>query len=138
MYKIIVATHGELADGLKNTLGMFSNDTKEVYTVNLTESGVENFRDKVVKLISEIYEDDKQILVLADLFGGTPFNIAVMEIKGKYPNVEIIAGVNLPILIEATLMRDSDLSITVNSLVESGKTSISSVPSMVNSCEDDE
>lgn len=116
MYKIIIATHGTLAEAFKSTLKMFTNDIDDVYSVGLTETGVEEFKEKIDNIMKKAYEDGKEILVLADLFGGTPFNTAMLEIKGKYKNVEVIAGVNLPLLIEATLLRGEDLKSSMETL----------------------
>ena len=114
MYKIIIATHGPLAEAFKSTLKMFTNDIEDVYSVGLTETGVEEFKEKIDNIMKKAYEDGKEILVLADLFGGTPFNTAMLEIKGKYKNVEVIAGINLPLLIEATLLRFKNFSSRCN------------------------
>lgn len=137
MYKIIIATHGELADAFKSTLKMFTNDISDVYSVGLTESGVDEFKTKIDELMKECYEEGTEILVLADLFGGTPFNTAMLEIKGKYENVEIISGVNLPLLIEATLLRSGSLKELLESLKSSAKDAII-IPSSASSDEDDE
>ncbi|MEO2506735.1 PTS sugar transporter subunit IIA [Clostridium paraputrificum] len=129
MYKIIIATHGHLAEAFKSTLKMFTNDIDDVYSVGLTETGVEEFKEKIDNIMKEAYEDGKEILVLADLFGGTPFNTAMLEIKGKYKNVEVIAGINLPLLIEATLLRGGDLKSSMESLKTSAQDAIMIPPS---------
>lgn len=129
MYKIIIATHGPLAEAFKSTLKMFTNDIDDVYSVGLTETGVEEFKEKIDNIMKEAYEDEKEILVLADLFGGTPFNTAMLEIKGKYKNVEVIAGINLPLLIEATLLRGGDLKSSMESLKASAQDAIMIPPS---------
>lgn len=129
MYKIIIATHGPLAEAFKSTLKMFTNDIEDVYSVGLTETGVEEFKEKIDNIMKEAYEDGKEILVLADLFGGTPFNTAMLEIKGKYKNVEVIAGINLPLLIEATLLRGGDLKSSMEILKTSAQDAIMIPPS---------
>lgn len=124
MYKILLVTHGELGKGLKNTLGMFTSETDHVHYVSLDESGVENFRNALVSKVEEIYVEGEEILVLADLFGGTPFNTATVEVKAKYQGVEIIAGVNLPMLIEAALMKDMSINDIVDTLIDGGASSV--------------
>ena len=124
MYKILLVTHGELGKGLKNTLGMFTSELDHVHYVSLDESGVENFRVALVSKMEEIYVDGEEVLVLADLFGGTPFNTATVELKAKYLGVEIVAGVNLPILLEATLMKEMNISDILDELLEGGANSI--------------
>lgn len=124
MYKVLLATHGELGQGLVNTLKMFTSDIDHVHYVSLDESGVENFREKITNKMEDIYVDGEGILILADLFGGTPFNIASAQITKMYDNVKILSGVNLPMLIEACLMKDMNLDDIVDGLVEAGNISI--------------
>lgn len=137
MYNLMIVTHGPLASALKETLKMFTGDVEDVYAVGLTESGVEEFKEKVSKAVEDCYEEGKELLVLVDLFGGTPFNISMLEIKSKYKNVEIIAGVNLPLVIEASLSRSSTLSETIESLKESAKGAVMGLEKATSS-EDDE
>lgn len=137
MYNLMIITHGPLASALKETLKMFTGNVEDVYAVGLTETGVEEFREKVNKVLEECYEEGNELLVLVDLFGGTPFNISMLDIKNKYKNVEIIAGVNLPLLIEASLSRGSNLSDVIETLKESAKEAVMS-PERTNSSEEDE
>lgn len=124
MYKILLVTHGELGQGLKNTLKMFNSDIEHVHFVSLDESGVDNFRADLLKKFDEIYVEGEELLVLADLFGGTPFNVAGVELIGKYSGVEIISGVNLPMLLEASLMKEMELIDVIDNLIISGSSSI--------------
>lgn len=137
MYNLMIITHGPLALALKETLKMFTGNVEDVYAVGLTETGVEEFREKVNKALEECYEEGNELLVLVDLFGGTPFNISMLDIKNKYKNVEIIAGVNLPLVIEASILRDSNLSDVIETLKESAKGAVLS-PERTDSSEDDE
>lgn len=137
MYNLMIITHGPLALALKETLKMFTGNVEDVYAVGLTETGVEEFREKVNKALEECYEEGNELLVLVDLFGGTPFNISMLDIKNKYKNVEIIAGANLPLVIEASILRDSNLSDVIETLKESAKGAVLS-PERTDSSEDDE
>ncbi|MGL4453189.1 MAG: PTS sugar transporter subunit IIA [Sarcina sp.] len=124
MYKILLVTHGDLGRGMKNTLKMFNSDIEHVHFVSLDESGVDCFKENLLKKMEEIYDNESEILVLADLFGGTPFNVATVELIGKYNGMEIIAGVNLPILIEASLMKEMQLVEVIDNLILSGTSSM--------------
>lgn len=137
MYKIMIITHGSMAVALKETLRMFINDVDDIYTVGLHDSGVKNFTQRVETEVKNCYEEDKELLVLVDIFGGTPFNIGILQIKNKYSGVEILTGVNLPMLIEASLLKNNRLQDVVKSLQESAKESII-IPESSNSSEEDE
>ncbi|WML33829.1 PTS sugar transporter subunit IIA [Clostridium sp. OS1-26] len=137
MYKIMIVTHGNMAATLKETLKMFTNDVDHVYAVGLDEKGVENFKERLEQEVAKCYEKDKGLLILVDIFGGTPFNTCVLEIKNKYNGVEIITGVNLPILIEGTLLKDSCLKDVVKSLQQSAREAIV-LPEDLKSSEDED
>lgn len=137
MYNLMIVTHGPLASALKETLKMFTSDVEDVYAVGLTETGVEEFKEKVNEALKECYKEGNELLVLVDLFGGTPFNVSMLDIKSKYKNVEIIAGANLPLVIEASLSRSSNLSDVIETLKESAKGAVMS-PEKADSSEDDE
>ncbi len=137
MYNVLLLTHGSLAEKFKDTLGMFISNKDYVYAVGLKESGIQKFTDEVCNTIENIYSEENGVLILADLYGGTPFNVAVKEIKSKYNNVEIIAGLNLPMLVEACLMRDNDLK-TVSDIMMGNKENYISRFEMCTVNEDDE
>lgn len=137
MYNVLLLTHGSLAEKFKDTLGMFISNKDYVYAVGLKESGIQKFTDEVCNTIENIYSEENGVLILADLYGGTPFNVAVKEIKSKYNNVEIIAGLNLPMLVEACLMRDNDLK-TASDIIMGNKENYISRFEMCTVNEDDE
>ncbi|SFB10891.1 PTS sugar transporter subunit IIA [Clostridium frigidicarnis] len=124
MYKLMIVTHGTMAEAMKETLRMFTGDVDEVSAVGLNDTGIEDFRERLIEEIKRCYEPEKGLLVLVDLYGGTPFNLSMLEIKNKFENVEIITGVNLPLLIEASLLKTSNLRDIIDSIQESAKTAI--------------
>jgi PTS system mannose-specific IIA component len=83
---------------------MLIGKRKDIETLGLKEGdGLTNFIDKVSQLISK-YSEAKSILVFVDLRGGTPWN-AVLATGD--PRIQVISGVNLPILLEVLIKRDS-------------------------------
>lgn len=137
MYSVLLLSHGSLAEEFRETLGMFVSNRDYVYAVGLKESGIKKFNDEICNIIERIYSEDKGVLILADLYGGSPFNIAIKEIKSKYNNVEVLAGLNLPMLVEACLMRDNDLKV-VSDIIMGNKENYISRFEMVEVSEDDE
>lgn len=102
--KIIVVSHGELAKSLVETSKMLAGDHAFVYALGLESAeSTEDFLAKVRALA-----DDGEILFLADLFAGTPFNVCSAVAHGR-PNVKVMFGVNLPLLLEA-IMSGADKS----------------------------
>lgn len=98
MIKLIVFTHGVLAGALKESASMLVGDLTDVECFSVMPGcDLEALSDQVAACISAHQEDG--VLVLSDLFFGTPFNILVnLSQKLSFSH---ITGVNLPLLIEA-------------------------------------
>lgn len=117
MVSIVLASHGDLADGIRQTGSMVFGDQPNVATVSLLPSmGPDDFRQKVEEAVAS-FEDQEQVLFLVDLWGGTPFN----QISGLCESHEtwaIVTGLNLPTLIEAYSQR-FDASKTAHEIAKS-------------------
>lgn len=104
MVSIVLASHGDLAAGIKQTGSMVFGDQPAVAVVSLQPSmGPDDFRAKVEEAVAS-FEDQEQVLFLVDLWGGTPFNQISGLIEG-HDTWAIVTGVNLPMLIEAYSQR---------------------------------
>lgn len=118
---IIVTGHGEFATGLRSSLKLITGMEKAVIAVDFTE-GMSS--DDLFDTLSSIRESsDDEVLLFADIPGGTPFNQSVL-LKSKYDGIEIIAGTNLPILIEAVLTSEPLESEKIKEFIETGKDGI--------------
>lgn len=107
MVGIVIASHGELAPGIKQAGSMVFGDQPNVGAVSLMPSmGPDDIRAKIEKCISS-FDDQDQVLILADLWGGTPFNQASAVLDGHEDSWAIVTGLNLPMLIEAYASRMS-------------------------------
>lgn len=104
MVGIVLASHGDLAAGLRQTSSMVFGDQEDVAVVSLKPSmGPEDFRKELDAAVAKLSDPD-QVLILADLWGGTPFNQSTAAIEG-HDSWAIVTGVNLPMLIEAFSLR---------------------------------
>lgn len=61
--------------------------------------------------MAKYHQTTSGTLIFVDIFGGTPWNVAAGKIKAEYSHVEIIAGINLPLLLAAIELSDSGLSV---------------------------
>lgn len=122
MLGLIVTGHGHFASGLTSSLELIAGDLQNYRAVDF-EAGdsVEDLEKKLNKAMDELKEC-QGILVCSDLAGGSPFKTAVMC---GYPrgNVEIIAGSNLPMLIEVNMGRQfvEELEMLTNMAINTGK-----------------
>lgn len=105
MVGLILASHGDFANGILQSASMIFGEQADVKAVALyPNEGPDDFRMKVEKAI-ETFESKDKVLFLVDLWGGTPFNQINTLINGNENNWAIISGLNLPMLIEAYASR---------------------------------
>lgn len=123
MYKILVVTHSNLCRGFNDAVKMILGEGASIRYLALDEDGVDVFHDKLKNVITELKKESNEILILADLFGGSPFNRSLIEMNNS-KNIKVISGVNLPMLIEAIMNEASNLDEVFLQIVESSKDSI--------------
>ncbi|MBQ6524960.1 MAG: PTS sugar transporter subunit IIB [Atopobiaceae bacterium] len=102
MVSIVLASHGRFSEGIKESGQMIFGPQEDVEAVVLTpEMGPDDFRAKLLAAIDS-FSNKEQILFLADLWGGTPFNqiSKLIEERGGEDWV-CVTGMNLPMVIEA-------------------------------------
>ncbi|HCN75456.1 PTS sugar transporter subunit IIB [Pseudolactococcus plantarum] len=115
---IVIASHGEFAEGIHQSGSMIFGEQEKVQTVTFMPSeGPDDLRAKLDAAIATFDADD-EILVLADLWSGSPFNQASAVI-GENPDrkIAIITGLNLPMLIQAYTERMMDAAAGVDKVV---------------------
>lgn len=122
MRYLIMVSHGEFANGLHNALGMMAGaDRADILSVGLLDGmGVDKFREAFAELIGVIGADDEIVLV-ADIIGGSPLTTAVEVLteKGLLGRTVAMGGMNLPLVL-AVAFTDEDLALTdvANSAME--------------------
>lgn len=105
---VLLIAHGNLAEGMLVALEFITGSQPQFRALALDHAlEVDMARNIVISAIDDMMSD-KGVLVLTDLFGGAPSNIALSILDEKY--MEIVAGVNLPMLIHAVTL-DETLSL---------------------------
>jgi PTS system mannose-specific IIA component len=123
MIEYIIITHGSLALELLKTCEMIIGKQDRVYIITVqTGASLQNIADELDKIIENSKENG--IIIFTDMFGGSPSNIAMSYLKND--DVEVVTGVNLPMLIKAFALRQESESIGEISKLcaEAGKNSI--------------
>lgn len=106
MIGIIIATHGEFAQGIKQSGAMIFGEQEKVEAVTfMPNEGPEDLKRKLHKAIEKV--DAEEVLFLVDLWGGSPFNQANLLFEEQPQSRAIVAGLSLPMLIEAYASRFS-------------------------------
>jgi len=124
MIGIVIVTHSQLGEALIDAAAFILGGKPEgtvAVSIDLKENA-EVLRDKIEKAIKKVRQD-QGVLILTDMFGGTPSNLSYSFLEeGK---IEVLSGVNLPMLIKANSARQekrlSELAVTLEAF---GKRSI--------------
>lgn len=107
MVGIILASHGEFAEGILQSGSMIFGEQENVKAVILKPSeGPDDLKAKLEEVIAS-FDNQDEVLFLVDLWGGTPFNQANSLLEAHKDKWAIVSGLNLPMLIEAYSSRFS-------------------------------
>jgi PTS system mannose-specific IIA component len=120
MIGIVVVTHGALAGELVNAARTIVGDIPRIAAVSIGwTDDVSAAREAIARALEDV--GGEQSLILTDMFGGTPTNVSLPFLS---PRVEIVTGVNLPMLIKVTSLRDGMLAEVARLVRDQGKDAI--------------
>lgn len=138
---IIIASHGKFAEGIHQSGSMIFGEQEKVQVVTfMPNEGPDDLYGHFNNAISQFDADD-EILVLADLWSGSPFNQA-SRVAGENPDrkMAIITGLNLPMLIQAYTERLMDAGAGVEqvaaNIIKESKDGIKALPEDLNPVEE--
>jgi PTS system mannose-specific IIA component len=123
MIGVVVVTHGQLAAELVLGAETIVGDLPQFAAVSIGwHEDTQDARDEIGQAIARV-EQGQGVLILTDMFGGTPSNLALTFLaEGR---IEVVTGVNLPMLIKlAGVMEQPDLLIVARDLREHGRHAI--------------
>ena len=124
MIGALVVTHGHLGQELVAAAEMIVGDISHIKAVSIGwHDDVNDARKDIEKRITEV-ESGKGVIILTDMFGGTPSNIALsFHDPGK---VDVLTGVNLPMIIKIAGQKEGDTLESLARIVrDQGRSSIS-------------
>ncbi len=118
MTGIILASHGGLAEGVKQSAGMVFGPQEDLVAVTLLpEDGPDKFREKLLAAVESLSNKD-EVIFLVDLLGGTPFNQSSAILNGHEDKWAIVTGLSLPMLITALGERMGDENISAHDMAK--------------------
>ncbi|MGT2933092.1 PTS sugar transporter subunit IIA [Streptococcus catagoni] len=136
MLKVIVVAHGKFSEGIISSLELIAGKQEDLVGINF----LSDMSTKDIKLALETeIADHKDILILTDLLGGTPFNVSsTLSVEHTDKKIKVLSGLNLAMLIEAIFSRETviDISQLVEQILEASHQGISDFSNC--SLEDDE
>jgi PTS system mannose-specific IIA component len=120
MIGMVLVTHGRLADEFIAALEHVVGSHRNVAAVCIgPEDDMEQRRREIIDQVSRV-DDGSGVVVLTDMFGGTPSNLAISIMDRA--KIEVIAGMNLPMLIKLASVRNTEkLGDAVASAREAGR-----------------
>ncbi len=124
MIGLVLVTHGRLAEEFKAALEHVVGPQEQVETISIgPDDDMEQRRQDILAAV-DAANSGKGVVLLTDMFGGTPSNLAISVMDSK--SVEVVAGVNLPMLIKlASVRADRDLAQAVDEARQAGQKYIS-------------
>lgn len=129
MIGLVLVTHGRLAEEFLRTVVHIVGPQTHFIAVGIgSEDDMERRREDILAAARQA-EDGQGVIIITDMFGGTPSNLAISAMReGK---IEVIAGVNLPMLIKLTSVRKTEtMAVALKAAQEAGRKYIN-VPSMI-------
>jgi PTS system mannose-specific IIA component len=120
MIGLVLVTHGALAVEFKSALEHVVGPQEQVETVCIgPDDDMEARREDIIKAV-EAADTGEGVVVLTDMFGGTPSNLAISVMKTV--GAEVIAGANLPMLVKLARIRgDMEIKQAVTMAAEAGR-----------------
>ena len=104
MIGMVLVTHGHLATEFRAALEHVVGPQKQFVPISIgPEDDMERRRLEIIEAIESVDTGDG-VVVLTDMFGGTPSNLAI-SCMGR-PNVEVLAGINMPMLVKLAKVRE--------------------------------
>lgn len=135
--KIILVSHGKLAKGMKDTVEMIAGQQENLEAYEAYENGTsdDSFINDLKNSLTLSKNDD--VIIVTDVLGGSVNNEATQLLK-DYPNLTILTGMNLPLIITLVTTVNSGISDEkVSEAIDEGKKGVLSVNKLITE-EDDE
>ena len=123
MIGVVVVTNGQLAIELVNAAEMIVGDLPQFTAVSIGwHDDVNDAKEEIVQAIERV-RGEEGVLLLTDMFGGTPSNLGMTFLEKE--RIEVITGVNLPMLIKlAQLPQSHDLLAVARQMRDDGRNAI--------------
>jgi PTS system mannose-specific IIA component len=117
MVGLVVATHGRLGEELLATAGAVCGSLERARAVSISSAmPMEEARETLARAIREL-DDGDGVLVVTDMFGGTPANLALTFLAER---IEVVTGVNLPMVLKLSTARASGASLSATAEMLAG------------------
>lgn len=128
---LVIVAHGQLAQAFLDATEHVVGPQRGVTTIAIEPNDDVSARQVEISAAVKAADRGAGVAVITDMFGGTPSNLAHGALHG--PGVEVIYGVNLPLLVKLAKMRDRPLEEAVQAALEAGRKYIDSAAAILES-----
>lgn len=130
MIGLVLVTHGKLAEEFRLALEHVVGPQEQLETVSIgPEDDMDQRRQDILDAVKQT-DDGHGVIILTDMFGGTPSNLAISVMSAG--RIEVIAGVNLPMLIKlAGIRAENDMAKALRESAEAGRKYINIASSLL-------
>jgi PTS system mannose-specific IIA component len=129
MIGLVIVAHGALAQALLAATEHVVGKQNNAHAVAIEPNDDLHARQAEINALVRSVNTGKGVVLITDMFGGTPANLALGAISG--PDIEVICGANLPLLVKLAKMRDRPLAEAVRAALEAGHKYIDSAASIL-------
>ena len=106
---IILTSHGALAKGMKDTVELIVGRQSQLFAFSAYIDGVDSVKEPVKQLISSV-EGHQKVTIVTDILGGS-VNTEMMSLLQEFQDITLIAGMNLPLIINLLTSPEEDISL---------------------------
>lgn len=129
MNQIVLASHGGLADGARDTLDMIVGDVSNVHTISLARDDKDQIEDRALALIDS-FDPSDAVYVLTDMLGSS-VNNQMVSLQAKRPEVTVISGMNLPLILEIALSDEPLSEAALAEVIEQSRAGIQNIATLM-------
>ena len=134
---IILASHGNFAVAALESIEMIAGKQENVMAFALTvDSSAEILESAIEQGLKELQKECDQVVILCDIYGGTPFNV-ISKLKLRGYNFLAFTGLSLPLLIDLCLSREGNYEELENKITETHQISLTKIEPVIIDDSDD-
>lgn len=105
MFRLVLASHGKLAEGMKNSARFIVGKSTEIFTIcAYVDEGV-TLESQIDEIFNKFSESD-EIIVITDIFGGSVNNEFIQRLQNR--SFWLLTGMNLPLVIQVAMLAEND------------------------------
>ncbi len=131
MIGLVIVGHGDYPDALLSAAESVLSGATQMKALSLRpDANPAGFTEKIEKAVMEV-DAGEGVIIMTDMMGGAPTNAALAMLN--HPGVEVVTGVNLPMLLKLSFIKGKTVSEAARFLVEYGRRNLAQPSEMINS-----